>query len=89
MLRVRLIAGLFTLLTISASHVIGETPGASLIDEDRQLFAWFDELGIEDLSKARLVRVYLGKAHPRALPGPTTSGSPCGPAHARDSASLP
>lgn len=33
------------------------TSRTGLTDEDRQLFAWFDQLGIEDISKAQLVRV--------------------------------
>lgn len=35
---------------VSASH-------SRLTDDDRQLFAWFDQLGLEDLSKAQLVRL--------------------------------
>lgn len=33
------------------------TTSSRLTEEDRQLFAWFDQLGIEDFSKAQLVRV--------------------------------
>ena len=41
----------------SSSPAPKTTSRSALTEEDRQLFAWFDQLGIEDFSKAQLVRV--------------------------------
>jgi hypothetical protein len=40
-----------------ASSAPVSTSRSRLTEDDRQLFAWFDQLGIEDLSKAQLVRL--------------------------------
>jgi hypothetical protein len=47
---------------IAATSALGEPPADRLTDEDRQLFAWFDQLGIADFRQAKLVRVILPEA---------------------------
>lgn len=41
----------------SSSSASKPTSKTALSEEDRRLFAWFDQLGLEDFSKAQLVRV--------------------------------
>lgn len=52
---------LFCATAFGANHHHSKAPTspshAALSDEDRQLFAWFDQLGLEDFSHAQLVRV--------------------------------
>jgi hypothetical protein len=50
----------FVLLCAALGIAQAKTPRAQLTAADRQLFAWFDELGIEDMSRARLVRLRTG-----------------------------
>jgi hypothetical protein len=61
----RYIACALTALTLATSafgasrHAPGpeKAAGAGLTDDERQLFAWFDQLGIEDISHSQLVRL--------------------------------
>ncbi len=48
---------IFAILCTAASIASGKGPAAPLSSADRQLFAWFDQLGVEDITHARLVRV--------------------------------
>lgn len=55
----RLILCVFVLLCSSGNLVLGKDPGPLPI-EDTALFAWYDQLGIEDFSQSKLVRVRTG-----------------------------
>jgi len=51
-----------TLIALVAASPVGSAQEKTehLSDEDRRLFAWFDQLGFEDISRARPVRVRIG-----------------------------
>ena len=61
MFSLRAILSACLMLCTTAALAEGKEPAGRLTDEDRQLFAWFDRLGIEDFSHAKLVRVRTGK----------------------------
>jgi hypothetical protein len=59
-------------LIVAIGSVLAEAPADRLTGEDRQLFAWFDQLGVEDFIHADLVRVHVENAVATAGGEPAT-----------------
>jgi hypothetical protein len=57
----RFIIGLILSAILQAGTVIAASKNDTLLPEHLRLFVWFDQLGIEEITKAKLVRVRTGK----------------------------